>query len=98
MTALLPEATSIVKNSRTITTPALGETLKATMGCGDINGRTLNRLRQVIRNGGNEQESESYRRLADYLEKLKATSGGTITDCQVNCVHVGVMNGLRVIG
>ena len=37
-------------------------------------------------------------KLADYLEKLKAKSGGTITDCQVNCVHVGVMRGLRVIG
>ena len=98
MRALLPEATAIVKNSSTITTPALGKTLKPTIGCGDINGRTLNRLRHIIRSEGNEQESESYRKLADYLEKLKATSGGTITDCQVNCVHVCVMRGLRVIG
>ena len=37
-------------------------------------------------------------KLADYLQKLKAKSGGTITDCQVNCVHVGVMRGFRVIG
>ena len=98
--APLPEATAIVKNSSTFTAPELAETLiKATIGCGDINnGRTLNRLRQVLRNGGNEQESESYRKLTDYLEQLKATSGGTITDCQVNCVHVGVMRGLRVIG
>ena len=94
----MPEATSIVKNRSTITTPAPREMLKATMGCGDINGRTLNRLRQVIRNGGNEQEYESYRRLADYLEQLKATSRGTIKDCQVNCVHVVVMRGLKVIG
>ena len=64
----MPEATAIVKNSSTVTTPELGKTLKATIGCADINGRTLNRLRQIIRNGGNEQESESYRRLADYLE------------------------------
>ena len=81
-----------------ITTPEVGKTLKAAIGCGDINGRTLNRLRHVIRSEGNEQESESYRKLADYLEKLKAKSGGTITDCQVNCVHVGVMRVLRVIG
>ena len=58
MRALLPEATAIVKNSSTITTPALEKPLKATMGLGDINGRTLNPLRQVIRNGGNEQDSK----------------------------------------
>ena len=98
MRALLPEATAIVKNSSTITIPELGKTLKATIGCGDINGRTLNRLRHAIRSEGNEQESESYRKLADYLEKFKATSGGNITDCQVNCAHVGVMRVLRVIG
>ena len=94
----MPEAKAIVKNSSTITTPELGETLKATIGCGDINGRTLNRLCHVIRSEGEEQESKSYRKLADYVEKNKATSGGTITDCQVNCVHVGVMRGLRVLG
>ena len=74
------------------------ETLTFLIAIGDSSGRTPNRLLQVIRNGGNEQESESYRRLLDYLENLKATSGGTITDCQVNCVHVGVMRGVRVIG
>ena len=78
--------------------PGAGETLKAAIGCGDINGRTLDRLRHVIRSERNEQESESYRKLVDCLEKLKATSGGTITDCQVNCDHVGVMRGLRIIG
>ena len=85
MRALLPEATAIVKNSSTITAPALGNTLKATTGCGDLSGRSLNRLRQIIRNGGDQQESETYMRLADYLEQLKVASGGTITDCQVIC-------------
>ena len=82
----MPEAKAIVKNSSTITTPELGTTLKATIGCGDTNGRTLNRLREIICCGGNEQESESYMRLADYLEKLKATSGGTITD--LSLIHI----------
>lgn len=91
MRALLPKGTFIVRKSSTITTPALGSVLKATMGCGDIiSGRTLNRLRQVTLNGGSKQESETYRRLTDYLEQLKATSEGITTDCQLNCIQVGV--------
>ena len=54
------------------------------MGCGDVCGRTLGAT------PGNGGESEIYSRRADYLEQLKATSGGTISDCQVNCVHVGI--------
>ena len=95
--AQFPEAAVIVKNSSTITALALGSMLKGTMGCG-ISGRTWNRICQVPRNERGEEESETYRRLADYLEQLKATSGGTITDCQVNYVHVGGMRSLRVIG
>ena len=90
MRALLPKGTLIVRKSSTITTPALGSVLKAAMGCGDISGRTLNRLRQVTLNGGSKQESETYRRLTDYLEQLKATSEGITTDCQLNCIQVGV--------
>ena len=78
------------RENSTFTTPALGSALKATMGCGDISGRTLNRLRQVTLNGGSKQESETYRRLTDYLEQLKATSEGITTDCQLNCIQVGV--------
>lgn len=89
MGALLPEAAAIIKNSNTIA-PALGSTLQATMDCSDISGRTLNRLRHVICSRGGKGESETYRRLADYLEQLTTTSGGAITDCQLNCAQVGI--------
>ena len=60
--AMLREATSIVEDSRTVTILALGTPLKATMGFGDISGRTLSRLRQEIRNGGSEEKLRSTER------------------------------------
>lgn len=79
MRALLPEAAKIVKNSRTITAPALGSMLKAPMDCGDIAGRTLNRHNMVlIRNERSQDKSETYRSLMDYREQLKEVSGGCI--------------------
>lgn len=87
--ALLPKATTVVNWSTAMTTPALESTPKATTACGDNSGGTRNRLRRVIRNRRDQQRSQPYKKLADYFEQLKATSGGTITNCHVNCVQVG---------
>lgn len=47
------------------------------MGYSDISGRTLNRLCE----GGPQVHPEQF----------KATSGGTIADCQLDCVQFGVL-------
>ena len=57
--ALSPEATAIVDKSSSITATALGNTPKATMGYGDISGRTRNPLPQVISNEGDQEEPET---------------------------------------